>query len=87
VCLLFVVRFILLSRKWKDRRVVYTEKIIGLAHANGEKLLDVIPLNEIISIQDCDGIGAADADDGAGRVLLEIVLTVLLFCWHFVFSS
>jgi hypothetical protein len=53
--------------------------VIGLAHANGEKLLDVIPLNEIISIQDCDGIGSADADDGAGRILLEIALTVLLF--------
>ncbi len=66
-----------MCRKWKDRRVVYTEKIIGLSHPNGEKLLDVIPLSEIISIQDCDGIGAADADDGAGRVLLEITLTVL----------
>jgi hypothetical protein len=68
-----------LSRKWKDRRVVYTEWVIGLAHSDREKLLDVIPLNEIVSIQDCDGIGSADADDGAGRVLLEITLTVLLF--------
>jgi hypothetical protein len=67
----------LLVRKWKDRRVVYTEWVIGLTHMDGEKLLDVIPLNEIISIQDCDGIGSADADDGAGRVLLEITLTVL----------
>ncbi len=58
--------------------MVYTEWVIGLAHQDGEKLLDVIPLNEIISIQDCDGIGSADADDGAGRVLLEITLTVLL---------
>ncbi len=57
--------------------MVYTERVIGLAHAEGEKLLDVIPLNEIISIQDCDGIGSADADDGAGRVMLEITLTVL----------
>jgi hypothetical protein len=68
-----------LNRKWKDRRVVYTEKVLGLAHANGEKLLDVIPLTDIVSIQDCDGIGAADADDGAGRVLLEITLTVLFY--------
>ncbi len=64
------------SRKWKERRVVYTDWVIGLAHPDGEKLLDVIPLEEIISIQDCDGIGSADADDGAGRVLLEITLTV-----------
>ncbi len=56
--------------------MVYTEWVVGLAHPNGEKLLDVIPLHEIISIQDCDGIGSADADDGAGRVLLEITLTV-----------
>ena len=56
--------------------MVYTNWVVGLAHPNGEKLLDVIPLDEIISIQDCDGIGSADADDGAGRVLLEITLTV-----------
>ena len=71
--------FSALSRKWKDRRVVYTERVIVLAHADGEKLLDVIPLNEIISIQDCDGIGSADADDGAGRIMLEISLTVIFF--------
>ena len=57
--------------------MVYTERAIALSHAEGEKLLDVIPLNEIISIQDCDGIGAADADEGAGRIMLEISLTVL----------
>jgi hypothetical protein len=76
-----------MSRKWKERRVVYTEWVIGLAHADGEKLLDVIPLNEIISIQDCDGIGSADADDGAGRVLLEITLTVPLFQFSVTNSS
>ncbi len=57
--------------------MVYTERVITLAHAGEEKMLDVIPLHEIISIQDCDGIGSADADDGAGRILLEISLTVL----------
>ena len=59
--------------------MVYTERVIALAHDGGEKILDVIPLNEIISIQDCDGIGSADADDGAGRIMLEISLTVLCF--------
>ncbi len=59
--------------------MVFTEWVICLAHPNGDKLLDVIPLEEIISIQDCDGIGSADADDGAGRILLEITLTVLVF--------
>jgi hypothetical protein len=72
-----------MNRKWKERRVVYTERVIVLAHADGEKLLDVIPLNEIFSIQDCDGIGSADADDGAGRIMLEITLTVQYF-WRLI---
>ncbi len=56
--------------------MVYSERVLALAHVGAEKMLDVIPLNEIISIQDCDGVGSADADDGAGRVMLEITLTV-----------
>jgi hypothetical protein len=56
--------------------VVYSERVLALAHVGAEKMLDVIPLSEIISIQDCDGVGSADADDGAGRVMLEITLTV-----------
>ena len=67
-------------RNWKTRRVAYSERVLALAHVGCEKLLDVIPLSEIISIQDCDGVGSADADDGAGRVMLEITLTVGF--WH-----
>jgi hypothetical protein len=55
---------------------VYTNSVLAFAHVDAEKMLDVIPLEEIISIQDCDGVGSADADDDAGRVLLEIELTV-----------
>ena len=51
---------------------------MAFAHIGAEKMLDVIPLEEIISIQDCDGVGSADADEDAGRVLLEIELTVRL---------
>ncbi len=55
---------------------MYTNSVLAFAHVDAEKMLDVIPLEEIISIQDCDGVGSADADDDAGRVLLEIELTV-----------
>jgi hypothetical protein len=65
-----------LGRNWKTRRVVYSERVLSLAHVGAEKMLDVIPLSEIINIQDCDGVGSADADEGAGRVMLEITLTV-----------
>ena len=69
-----------LGRNWKTRRVVYSERVLALAHVGAEKMLDVIPLSEIINIQDCDGVGSADADEDAGRVMLEITLTVGF--WH-----
>lgn len=56
--------------------MVYTDSVLAFAHSNAEKLLDVIPLEEIISIQDCDGVGSADTDEDSGRVLLKIALAV-----------
>ncbi len=46
-----------------------------LAHVNAEKLLDVIPLAEILCIQDMGGLATADADEDAGRILLDIEIT------------
>ena len=58
--------------------MVYTDSVLAFAHTDEEKMLDVIPLEEIISIQDCDGVGSADTDEDSGRVMLEIALTVCL---------
>jgi hypothetical protein len=68
---------VIFIRDWKDRRVVYTNKIIAFAKANTEKMMDVIPLHEIISVQDCDGVSTADAENDAGRIFLEIDINVI----------
>jgi hypothetical protein len=53
--------------------MVFTSTVVAFAHIGAEKkMLDVIPLDEIVNIQDCDGIDVAEADEKAGRVLLEI---------------
>ena len=56
--------------------MVYTDRVIALAHVGRDKMIDVIPLDEIVNIQDCDGIGTAEADENVGRILLEISITV-----------
>jgi hypothetical protein len=56
--------------------MVFTNSVVALAHVGAEKMLDVIPLDEIVHIQDCDGINVAETDETAGRVLLEIELKV-----------
>ncbi len=61
---------------WKERRMVFTESVVAFAHIGAEKMLDVIPLDEIDHIQDCDGIDVVETDENAGRVLLEIELKV-----------
>ena len=55
--------------------MVFTEAVLAIAHVNEEKLLDVIPLADVMSIQDMGGIATADAEDGAGRILLDIAVT------------
>jgi hypothetical protein len=52
--------------------MVFTDSVIAFAHVGAEKMLDVVPMNDIINIQDCDGVNEAETDDKAGRVLLEI---------------
>ena len=54
---------------------MFTEAVLAIAHVNEEKLLDVIPLADVMSIQDMGGIATADAEDGAGRILLDITMT------------
>ncbi len=66
---------ILASRTWQERHVVCTESVLAFSHTDREKLLDVIPLSEIIGIQDMGGLGTAELDDDAGRIKLEISLT------------
>ena len=61
-------------RAWKQRRVVCTDAVLAIAHVHEEKLLDAIPLVEIMGIQDMGGLGAADLDEDAGRILLEITV-------------
>jgi hypothetical protein len=56
--------------------MVFSKTVVAFAHVGAEKMLDVIPLDEIVHIQDCDGIDVVDTDDSAGRVLLEIELKV-----------
>jgi hypothetical protein len=56
--------------------MVFTNSVVAFAHVGAEKMLDVIPLDEIIHIQDCDGIDVVETDEDAGRVLLEIELKV-----------
>ena len=56
--------------------MVLTQSVVAFAHVGAEKLLDVIPLDEIVHIQDCDGIDVVETDESAGRVLLEIELKV-----------
>ena len=60
---------------WQERKVACTESVLAFSHIEREKLLDVVPLNEIIGIQDMGGIGNADLDDDAGRIKLELILT------------
>jgi hypothetical protein len=64
--------FIHVCSDWKDRRMVFTSRVVAFAHIGAEKMLDVIPLDEIVNIHDCDGINVAEADEKAGRVLIEI---------------
>jgi hypothetical protein len=52
--------------------MVFTDSVVAFAHSGAEKMLDVIPLSEIVNIHDCDGIDVAETDESAGRVLLEI---------------
>ncbi len=56
--------------------MVITNSVVAFAHTGAEKMLDVIPLDEIEHIQDCDGIDVVETDEKAGRVLLEIELKV-----------
>jgi hypothetical protein len=71
--------------------MVFTDSIVAFAHVDAEKMLDVIPLDEIVHIQDCDGVNEVETDDKAGRVLLEIELkvgsTIQLFIAQFSIDS
>ena len=60
---------------WQERRVVCTESVLAFSHVSEEKVLDAIPLVEILGVQDMGGLGTADLDDEAGRILLEICVT------------
>ena len=75
VCCEYFFRFLQNSRSWQQRRVACTDNVLAIAHVNGEKLLDAIPLIEILGVQEMGGLGTADLDDGAGRILLDITLT------------
>ena len=61
---------------------MYTEKILAFAKVDTDKMMDVIPLNEIISVQDCDGVSTADAETDAGRIYLEIDINVSSLLSH-----
>jgi hypothetical protein len=52
--------------------MAFTDSVVAFAHVGAEKMLDVVPMNDIINIQDCDGVNEAETDEKAGRVLLEI---------------
>jgi hypothetical protein len=56
--------------------MVATDSVVAFAHVGAEKMLDVIPLDEIVHIQDCDGVDEVETDEMAGRVLIEIELKV-----------
>ncbi len=55
--------------------MVCSDTVLAFAHTGEEKILDSIPLVEITGIQDMGGLGAADLDERAGRILLEISIT------------
>ena len=59
--------------------MVITDSVVAFAHDGAEKMLDVIPLEEIAHIQDCDGIDVVETDENAGRVLLEIEWKVCMY--------
>jgi hypothetical protein len=52
--------------------MVFTDSVVAFAHIGKEKMLDVIPMKEIVNIHDCDGVDVVETDERAGRVLLEI---------------
>jgi hypothetical protein len=52
--------------------MVFSDSVVAFAHIGAERMLDVIPLSDIVHIQDCDGIDVAETDESTGRVLLEI---------------
>ena len=54
---------------------MFTEFVVALAHPGKDKLLDVIPLHEIMNVQSVDGVSVADLYPDAGRILLEITVT------------
>jgi hypothetical protein len=60
--------------------MAFTDSVVAFAHVGKEKMLDVIPMNEIVNIHDCDGVDVVESDEKAGRVLLEIEWKVC--CTH-----
>jgi hypothetical protein len=67
--------FVLLLSAWQDRRVACTDSVLAFSHPEKEKLLEVIPLSEIVGVQEMGGLEEADLDDDAGRIQLEITLS------------
>ena len=49
--------------------------MLAFSHIGEEKLLDAIPLVEILGVQEMGGLGSADLDEDAGRILLEIAVS------------
>ena len=58
--------------------MVCSDTVLAFAHTGEEKILDSIPLVEIMGVQDMGGLGAADLDERAGRILLEIHVTEII---------
>ncbi len=69
------------------RRIAFTDSVVAFAHVGGDKMLDVIPLEQVTSILDCDGVSSADTDEDIGRILLEIVVSVFQICLMIKFTQ
>uniref|UniRef100_A0A7S0M956 Uncharacterized protein n=1 Tax=Cryptomonas curvata TaxID=233186 RepID=A0A7S0M956_9CRYP len=65
---------ILISGVWQEQLVACTESILAFSDPHREKLVEVIPLCEIIGIQCMGGLHTADLDDDSGRIQLEITI-------------
>ena len=64
---------------WKDRRLVSTKDFIFFARVGDEDVIDLIPLAEVVGIEDMDGIGPTeeaeiDAEESTSPELPSLLL-------------
>ena len=58
------------ARTYEKRRVIITDENLFFAHISKEQLIDYIPLSEVVSVDDLDGV-TADDDQGTDKAQVQ----------------